>query len=152
MSTPSNFYKSFAYQYARDLDVSSVLDNLHAYRRATGEGVGPSDEKPGQELQQGKTEGTHAGQWRREKRRHHPYSRGESSKIEEESHVMQASDVAKLELESLGYRPFANTEPRGNASSVLGFDAYERNSGKFYDRCVPHSGQHVSRLIPTGSP
>lgn len=27
--TPSNFYKNSAYQYARDLDVSSVLENLH---------------------------------------------------------------------------------------------------------------------------
>ncbi|KAG0566712.1 hypothetical protein M758_7G078100 [Ceratodon purpureus] len=129
MSTPSNFYKNSAYQYARDFDVSSVLENLHAYRLATGGGTESSDQKSEQGLQHGKTEGAHGGQWRREKRRHHPYSRGENSKIEEEgSHVMQASDVAKLKLESLGYRPFADTEPRGNASSVLGFDAYERNS------------------------
>jgi hypothetical protein len=29
MATPTNFYKNSAYAYAREFDLSSVLDNLH---------------------------------------------------------------------------------------------------------------------------
>lgn len=66
---------------------------------------------------------------RRDKEKHHPYSRVKSKKTEEKrSSIIQASDVAKFNLESLGYNPFADAGPRGNASSVLGFDAYERSS------------------------
>jgi hypothetical protein len=51
MATPTNFYKNSAYAYAREFDLSSVLDNLHAYRLATGAAAAPEaagrDKEPG---------------------------------------------------------------------------------------------------------
>jgi len=139
MATPSNFYKNSVHAYARELDLSSVLENLHAYRLATGGGSAPAHEEPGNELDKEETEDattTKADHGKGEKRRHHPYSRHQKKKKSTEVnevglHVMPISEVAKRKLESLGYQPSiadANIGPQGNASSILGYDPYERTS------------------------
>ncbi|CAK9863057.1 unnamed protein product [Sphagnum jensenii] len=146
MATPTNFYKNSAYAYAREFDLSSVLDNLHAYRLATGAAAAPEvagrDKEPGSFEAAQKVETTkrstsrhqHDSRRRREGKHYHPYcqlttaARNSVDCITQlETHGQSSREVAMPELESMGHWNQSKVS-QGRATSVMGFDPYNMKS------------------------